>query len=317
MPASEVEVVLLHEGIFEQEIVSNGNLNALQKSDLYFSIREPLQEIRVNNGGYVKEGDTLAVLQNFTLKNKLSQAKLIHEKAKLAFYDVLIGQGYDHKQPEKVPEEVLTPARIKSGLAGAENDLAMAEYQYQQSFLLSPIPGLVANLFDKENNYPTNNKPFCTIIDHRKFEVVFPVMENEVHLIASGSKVMVHPYIDPSVQLTGTVTAINPIIDEHGLVQLTAIINNQNNLLVEGMNVKIFLKIPVKNRLVIPKEAVTLRTEKPVVFTYQNGTAQWNYVTTGLENNSSIVVEEGLSAGDSVIYKGNIHLAHGTEVVLK
>jgi membrane fusion protein, multidrug efflux system len=80
------------------------------------------------------------------------------------------------------------------------------------------------------------------------------------------------------------------------------------------MNVKVYLKLPSGNKLAVPKEAVTLRSDRPVVFTLKNGAAHWNYVKTGFENNSSIVIEEGISNGDTVIFKGNVHLAHGSEV---
>ena len=317
VPATEVAITVAKEGTFESEIISNGKLTAMEKSELYFDIKEPVRKILVKNGDFVKKGDTLAVLENFTLKNKLKQVQLLHEKTRLNFYDLLIGQGYDHNKLSEIPPEVLDLARVKSGLSGAENDLELAEYQYNQSFLLAPMAGIIANLYDKENNYPTANKPFCTVINHSRFEIVFPVMENEVHLVKQGAKVDVVPYFDQQLKLTGRVREINPVIDKNGLINLTAVVNNKSNLLVEGMNVKVYLKSPVKNKLVIPKQAVTLRTEKPVVFTYKNGTAHWNYVTPGLENSSSVTIEEGLEDGDSVIYEGNIHLAHGTEVVVK
>ncbi|MPM70358.1 hypothetical protein SDC9_117313 [bioreactor metagenome] len=53
-----------------------------------------------------------------------------------------------------------------------------------------------------------------------------------------------------------------------------------------------------------------------MVFTFKNGKAYWNYVSTGLENSSGYVVTEGLQAGDSVIYDGNINLAHESQVMI-
>ena len=44
--------------------------------------------------------------------------------------------------------------------------------------------------------------------------------------------------------------------------------------------------------------------------------AQWVYVETGMENSESYVVTDGLQEGDSVIYDGNVNLAHETPIVV-
>lgn len=314
--AAEVEIMVAHLDEFDHEIVSNGKAAAAGKADLYFNPKEMIRRINYENGDRVRQGDTIAALENHVLKIRVEQARLAFEKAELNLYDLLIGQGYDYNDLSSIPGDILKKAKIKSGYTGSQNELELARAQYNESFLLSPMDGVIANLYEKENNYPAGNRPFCTVINNRQFEIVFKIMESEIHLVKTGEQVAVHPYHDESIRLTGRVSQVNPVIDENGLVNITARVNNKDNSLYEGMNVKVFLKSPVKNKITVPKEAVTIRSEKPVVFTLKNNTAQWNYVTTGAENSTSIVIEDGILGGDSVIYKGNIHLANGTEVVV-
>jgi hypothetical protein len=113
------------------------------------------------------------------------------------------------------------------------------------------------------------------------------------------------------------VTEINPAIDKNGMVRVKAVISNPGNKLFEGMNIRVKLQRSLGKQLVIPKEALVLRTNKKVVFIYNDGMAKWVYVQTGLENSTGYVITEGLSEGDSVIYEGNINLAHETPVVIK
>jgi len=101
------------------------------------------------------------------------------------------------------------------------------------------------------------------------------------------------------------------------MVLVKAYLNNPQSQLFDGMNVGIRLQRPLGLQLVIPKEALVLRTNRKVVFTLKNERAQWVYVQTGLENSSSYVVTEGLNAGDSVIYEGNINLADQTPVKIR
>ena len=86
------------------------------------------------------------------------------------------------------------------------------------------------------------------------------------------------------------------------------------------MNVKVFIKDQVEDCLIVPKEAVVLRNNREVVFTYSEGKAMWNYVHSVLENSTSYSItkpEDGMQEifpGDTVITIGNLNLAHETEV---
>jgi RND family efflux transporter MFP subunit len=177
----------------------------------------------------------------------------------------------------------------------------------------------VANLFSKVYNLPNGSEPFCTIIDNSHPETDFKILESELNLVRIGDKTQVSPFSANDYTYEGQITEINPTVDKSGMVRVKARINNPKNQLYDGMNVKIRMQRSFGKQLVIPKEALVLRTNKKVVFTLKNGHAQWVYVETTQENSDSyVLVEDGkLSVGDSVIYEGNINLAHETPVRLK
>jgi multidrug efflux pump subunit AcrA (membrane-fusion protein) len=82
----------------------------------------------------------------------------------------------------------------------------------------------------------------------------------------------------------------------------------------EGMNVRVKLQRVLGRRIVVPKSALVLRSNRKVIFTLKNSKAMWNYVETAQENSDSYVVTDGIHAGDSVIYDGNLNLAHESPV---
>ncbi|MDR2027593.1 MAG: efflux RND transporter periplasmic adaptor subunit, partial [Prevotellaceae bacterium] len=100
-------------------------------------------------------------------------------------------------------------------------------------------------------------------------------------------------------------------------VQVKAVISNRDNKIYEGMNVRVRVQLLLGRQLVVPKSAVVLRTNKKVVFRLDRNKAAWVYVQTAQENSDSYVITEGLSAGDSIIYEGNINLADQSPVALK
>jgi len=122
------------------------------------------------------------------------------------------------------------------------------------------------------------------------------------------------PFISDGKEYTGRITKINPMVDENGMVKVRAELKNGGKLL-EGMNVKILIRKPVEDRLVVPKEALVIRQGRDVVFVREDSLAIWKYVTTEYENSDSFSISEGLEEGDKVIYRGNVNLAHETVVI--
>lgn len=315
---TEVSVVRLEPADFHHELISNGTLSAARKADLRFQTSsENIAGIYVKNGDRVKKGQKLAELDQFKLQNSLAQSKDNLERAKLELQDVLIGQGYSPNDTARVPAEVMRIAKVKSGYDQSLASYQLAEYNLKAATLYAPFDGVVANLSSKQDNLPASSEAFCSIIDNLRPEVIFTVLENELPLIKPGDKVLVLPFALPGYATEGHISEINPSIDKNGLVRVKALVQNKDNKLYDGMNVKVKVQRRLANQLIIPKEALVLRTNRKVVFTYKNGAANWVYVETGAENSTHYVVTEGLAAGDSVIYEGNLTLAHEARVKLR
>lgn len=313
--SNEVTIMALQETDFHHELVSNGKLSAQRFAELRFESAEPIGAIHVKNGERVTKGQKLAELSTFRLSNKTSQSKDALERARLELQDVLIGQGYMLEDSAKVPEATMRLVRIKSGYDNALIQYELALYEEQHAVLTAPFDGVVANLFAKEYNTASTSEVFCSVIDPRSLEASFTVLESELPLIKIGDKVEVTPYASPDSKTEGRITEINPIVDTNGMVQVKAAVTDKGKLF-EGMNVRVSVQRSVPKQLVVPKEALVLRSSKQVIFTLVDGKAYWNYVQTGLENANHYTVTEGLKAGDTVITSGNINLAHEAPVTV-
>lgn len=311
--ANEVTVMTLQSTDFNHELVSNGKLSARRFVDLKFESAEPVAAIYVKNGDRVTKGQKLAELSTFRLANKLAQSRNSLENAKLELQDVLIGQGYKLEDSTKVPAATMKLVKVKSGYDQSLAQFQLAEYEYKNAVLTAPFDGVVANLFAKEYNTASTAEKFCSIIDSRSLEAAFTVLESELPLIKSGDRVEVAPFALADVQTEGRISEINPLVDENGMVQVKAAVSDKGKLF-EGMNVRVSIHRSLGKQLVVPKEAVVLRSGKQVVFTLTDGKAYWNYVHTGLENADSYTVVDGLKDGDIVITSGNINLAHEAPV---
>lgn len=316
--SNEVTVEVLKKQTFEHELVSNGKVTAGKQANLNFETGGIVAHIYVKNGDYVRRGEKLAELDKFKLNNKLAQAKDALERAKLELADVLIGQGYPVDDHSKVPEEIMKLARVKSGYDQSLAQYELACYEEEHATLTAPFDGMVANLFTKVHNAVNTSEAFCTVVSAQQMEADFTVLESELALIKKGDRVMVTPYSDAGQQYEGSISEINPLVDDKGMVKVKAAVNGKGKLF-SGMNVRIHVHRSLGEQTVIPKTAVVLRSGKQVVFTLKEGHAKWNYVRTGLENSShyTLVEMEGMNIGDTVIVTGNVNLAHEAEVKVK
>ena len=313
---AEVSVTKLEYTDFNHELIANGTVSAQNKAELRFQTSEIVSAIYVKNGDRVKKGQKIAMLDPFKLQSNLEQAKDNLARTRLDLQDVLIGQGYSLSDTANIPEESLQLAKVRSNYNQSQNNYIRAEYDYKQSVLYAPFDGVVANLFAKVHN-PPGSDPFCIIIDNQHPEITFNILENELPLINTNDKVLVSPFSQTTFTVEGHISEINPMVDRNGMIKVKAIIKNKDNKFYEGMNVKVRVQRLLGKQLVIPKTALVLRTNKKVVFKLENDRAIWVYVETAQENSTSYVVTSGLNDGDTVIYEGNINLAHETPVVIR
>lgn len=313
---NEVSVMTLKKQIFNHELVSNGKISARGMADLRFESGEVIAHIWVKNGDRVRKGQKLAELDKFKLDNQLSQSEDALKKSELELRDVLISQGYPADDISQVPEETMKLAKVKSGYDQSKSQYEMSKYNAEHATLTAPFDGVVANLFSKPYNLASTSDVFCTVIDMQGMEVDFTVLESELPLIKNGDKVVIKPYSDAATVHEGSISEINPLVDDKGMVKVKARVNGAGKLF-SGMNVRVSVHRSLGEQLVVPKSAVVLRSGKQVVFTLKDGKmAQWNYIHTALENADSYSVADGLTEGDTVIVSGNINLAHEAPVTI-
>lgn len=312
---NEVSVITLKKNAFNHELVSNGKITASQYADLSFRITsEPLAHIYMKNGDSVKKGQKIAELDLFTLQNSLEKAEIALNQSELEMKDVLIGQGYAPDRLQEIPKDIIQLAEVKSGYAQSRAAYKMAKFELEQAVITAPFDGVVANLESRSFNRPDGSKPLCRVIGSGGMEVAFKVLESELPLLKRGDKVEIIPFAGMVGSCSGTVSEINPLVDENGLVSVRAKLNGEVKLF-DGMNVRVSVKRKVPDQFVVPKTAVVLRTGKQVIFTLKDGKAMWNYVTTGLENMTEYTVTgDGMEEGIQVIVTGNVNLAHETPV---
>jgi len=254
----------------------------------------------------------MAAIEDFNYRTALARAQSRYDKALVDYtIDMTTSSKRTADSAEFNPEREKM-MKYKSGLTDAELAVAEAKYNLNNTRIVAPISGRIANLEARLHNH--SGPTFCTIINDDYMEVEFPIIESEYKFISINMPVSIVPFANDTITIEGKVKEINPIVAPNGMITVKASFRNTEGL-IEGMNVKILIRKPEYNRLVVPKEALTMRQGRDVIFVVRKDTiAAWTYVTIEFENSSSLSIKDGLVAGDTIIVKGNVNLAHETVV---
>ncbi len=312
----KVKTTLVKESSFSIDIISNGKLNAAQKVDLKFENAGVINKIAVHNGSFVKKGQVIANQNSSYLYAESRKNNEVLNKAWLNTEDILLGFNYSLKDTLNIPRDIMNMARSKSGIAEAKNQIIQTNKKYAESRLIAPFSGVIANLDAKSNSHSSLTDKVCTLINNNILYADFYILENEFGLISKGGLVKVQPIALPNKTFTGKIEHINPVVDENGLILVKARVDNKKGALIDGMNINILIQKKIENVINLPKKALVDRQDRKVVFTFKEGKARWNYVTTSFEKRDSIIIVNGIKIGDKVIIEGNVNLAHDTEVEL-
>ncbi len=313
----KVKTALVQESSFLIDINSNGKLEAKKKVDLKFENEGVIEKLFVNDGDIVKKGQILAYQPSNHLISEGQKNKEVLTKARLNMEDVLLGFGYSLKDSLNIPKETFNMAKSRSGISEANYQIIQTGKKYRASRLVAPFSGVIANLSAKEKSLSSMSDRVCTLIDNKELLVSFYILEKEFGVVEKGDIVTIVPIALPDKKFSGQIKHINPIINEHGLISIKAVVDNKSNLLIDGMNVNVSIHKKINQVISVPKKAVVERQDRKVIFTFNNGRSKWNYIKTNQETRDSIIIVEGLKVGDQIIIDGNVNLAHDTVVELE
>ncbi len=313
-----VTVMTLESRNFNKELISNGRLEACNRSVIGFVSSGIIDNVVAGVGEYVEKGDVISVLDNRDAMADVENAELSFRKAEIQLIDRLLGYGYSSlADTVKIPGETLNLYKISSGYSEAKVALGTARRNLENCTLRAPFSGKVADINTK--TFETASNEFCTIIDDSYMDVKFSILETEYSFVSIGQQVKVSPFNDPQTQIEGKVTNINPTVNDNGQIDVIARVVN-NGRLLDGMNIKIIIENSVPDQLVVPKNAVVIRDNMNVLFRYVDGKSLWTYVNVLMSNSTEHVVEANtsrgadLNIGDLVITSGNLNLGDNTAV---
>ncbi len=314
----EVEVIRATRNILVLKKLVNGKIKAFDRVEIKFEATGRITHAELQNGQRVTKGSVLAKLDDTDLQYELAHKRIDLEVAENDRKErMMLVSGGDFGD-STITEQQRRYIDIVSGYNRARQAIEGTQHQLSKTTVLSPFDGLVGDLQVKRDQYVSTGETLCSLVNPGSYEATFAVTEALALELWKGQPVSVRPLARKGLVVKAKISAINPRVDEHGLVTAYARVQNNHHIFFEGMNIEVAVENPSPPVIVVPRDALVLRSGREVVFTYNpdDGRAKWNYVTVAHENDEMLGVSDGLKEGDLVIIKGQSVLDHDAEVIL-
>jgi RND family efflux transporter MFP subunit len=143
-------------------------------------------------------------------------------------------------------------------------------------------------------------------MDYSKLMMDVNLPEKFLNTIKIGQEVSITNYTIPNDTLKAQINELSPVVStETRTFKGKMLINNAEMKLRPGMFVKADIEIARKDTaIVIPKDIIVAGSRGKTVYIVDKGAAQRRTISTGLENETSVEVTEGLKVNDRLVIKG-------------
>lgn len=305
LPRFEVTTPLRQDTEITREYVCQ--IRAIQHIELRALERGYLQEIFIDEGQPVSEGDRL-----FQIVPVVYQAELARVAAEAERAQIELANTRTLREGNVVSENELALARANLRRATAERDLARAHLRF--ATLQAPFDGIVGRLHVRRGSLLEEGELLTVLADNHEMWVYFNVSEAEylsyqahnrtdggqartVQLRMANGEVFEHP---------GTIQTIEADFNnETGTIAFRAGFPNPEGLLRHGETGQVLMTTPLEGALLIPQSATFDVLDQKYVFVVDSeDTVRARLIQVAEELPHLYVISEGLSDDDRILLEG-------------
>ena len=309
-PGVVVNGIVLKSSTVTEQIYATGSVLANEEVELHPEVAGRLLQILFREGGQVKKGDLLVKINDADLQAQLHKNQLdrklaedrLHRNEKLLQMKGISQEEYD---------------ALQNSLESFNADRDVLTAQISKTEIRAPFNGTIGLKTVSEGSYVTPSTLIASLQQTDPVKIDFSIPEKYASLIKKGDEI-VFTVGSSNKQFTGSIYAIEPKVDEiTRTVQIRALCPNSKSEILPGAFARITLKLQQQNNaLMIPTESIVPVLKGKQVFVYKNGIAEAKPVETGMRNDSTIQVINGLNENDTIITTGIISLRPGAAVKL-
>ena len=179
----------------------------------------------------------------------------------------------------------------------------------------APFSGTLGFRSVSEGAYVTAGTTLVQLDKTDMLQVSFAVPELQQAAVTAARAVTFTADAVPGETFTAEISALNPAIDVNGrALQVRAVVDNGAAKLRPGLLVRVTVKGPEREAVMVPEAAIVQRATGAVLYTVDGDKVTEVKVRLGKRADGKVEVLEGVKAGDAVVTAGNSQLSNGAKV---
>lgn len=307
-------------------------------TSLSFEISGKLQQVTLDVGQTVSEGEVLARIDPRSLQTQVDNASAALKSAEVTTQNAkddyerkatLLEQGVSTKA--QTDQALTTWKSNEAQEEQARKQLENAEQDLERAELKAPFDGIVGSVDMQSYTNVTAGTPVLTLYADDEFESAFTVSFDTVHQLTVGKPAHVRLADDPSVVLAAHVSELGSRADTVSSFPVVVKLDETNPLLKSGMAVEISLEftvpsgsgytmpltiIPMGSDLSTPQSADGTDFGNAFVYDPETETVKSRSIRIGGLRDNQLIVIDGLEPGELVACAGVSFLRDGMKVRL-
>ena len=307
---SPVEITTVSRGTLARTSTVSGILEPLRTVGVNALMSGALLSVNVEEGNYVREGQTLAQIDARELQTQVKSATAALELA----------ESTAKRSDELWRQRIVTALeyeRDRAALASAQATLEQLKTRLGYATIRSPINGVVTERRLQTGDIVSPQTRLFTVADNSTLVSRVMVSELEVPLLRQGATVDVTVDALGGSRVQGRIRRVFPAADS--LTRLVpvevALTGSALDQLRPGYTVRSMFRLGSRNdALLIPTRAVIGPAGARTVVTVRQGKSERRIVRVGPDIDGMTEVLEGLAVGDTVIVAGQALLRDGAPV---
>jgi len=307
---SPVEVATVSRGTLARTSTVSGVLEPLRAVGVNALMSGALLSVNVEEGNYVRQGQTLAQIDSRELEAQVRSATAALELA----------ESTAKRSDELWQQRIVTALeyeRDRAALASAQATLEQLKTRLGYATIRSPINGIVTEKRLEAGDIVSPQTRLFTVADNSTLVSRVMVSELEVPFLKQGAVVDVTVDALGGARVPGRIRRVFPSADSvTRLVPVeVALTGSALEQLRPGYTVRSTFRLGSRNdALLIPTRAVTGPAGARTVVVVRQGKSERRIVRVGPDIDGITEVLEGLVVGDTVIVAGQALLRDGSPV---
>jgi RND family efflux transporter MFP subunit len=271
----------------------------------------------------IEEDELQAEVMSQEMRDELSNLEKMERSGEITAQERLAREIELDVKALKAGKFRVEIAAARSGVSQARTAMERAKLNLERTEIRAPFNGVITGLTLSRGELVSISETICNIVDNVNIEAEVGVLEADLGNVVVGKPTLLAvPALGETLQVQ--VDVVSPQFDRDSRTcEVLIRLKDESGRIRPGMFVRALIAGQTfRDRLLVPREAILTRDDRPLLFKEEDGRAKWLYVTLGEQNEDLVEIKKvlqggQLAPGDKVIVSDHLTLTHDAKIKIK